>query len=154
MNMFEEAKAIESMLAARDITQATLAHILGVSQPYIANKLRLLHFPEDIRKMIISSGLTERHARTLLRLPEDKMAAAIEKIKARKMNVREAEITVDLMLEEALVRSPVPEGDAERICRFEKTLALSISNLKEQGIGARSSSERYGDKLYISICIG
>ena len=68
MNMFEEAKAIESMLAARGITQATLASILGVSQPYIANKLRLLHFPDNIREMIVSAGLSERHARTLLRL--------------------------------------------------------------------------------------
>ena len=82
------------------------------------------------------------------------MAEAVEKIKVGKMNVREAEVAVDLILEETIAHAPLGAGEAERICRFESILATSLANLKEQGTSARASTERYGDKLYISICIG
>ena len=154
MNMFDEARGIESMLKAGGITQKKLAEILNVSQPYIANKLRLLHLPSRIQKEITEKGLSERHARTVLRLNEDQMSDAVAKIAEANMTVREAEILVDLLIEEALSVPDDYEGDAQRICRFERMLDASISNLKAQGIGARASTEKYGGKLYISICIG
>ena len=154
MNMFEEAQGIDTMLKAGGITQKKLAQILNVSQPYIANKLRLLHLPSRIRSEIIRRGLSERHARAVLRLNEDQMDEAVKKMADGKMTVREAEILVDLMIEESLSCPDEYERDAQRICRFEHMLDVSLSNLKAQGIVARSSSEKYGGKLYISICIG
>ena len=143
------------MLRARKITQQTLAKILGVSQPYIANKLRLLKIPKDVQDLMVERGISERHARTILRLldPED-MRRATERVSAGRMNVYQTEIMVDGMLEEAL-RDESPEPtDAARIIHLERVIEASISNLRAAGIGARASKEKHGDKLYISIAIG
>ena len=47
MNMFEEAASIEGMIKMRGLKQEDMAKLLGVSQPYVANKLRLLKFPPE-----------------------------------------------------------------------------------------------------------
>ena len=154
MNMFDEAIAIRKMLSVRDMTQAKLAAVLGVSQPYIANKLRLLNFTDRVQKRIVETALSERHARTLLRLKdEDSQLEAIEKIKVGKMNVARCEIMVDCMLDKE-ARSRIAEANsAERIGSFEKALASSLSILREFGFKALSTREQLGDNIYFSICI-
>ena len=155
MNMFDEARAVESMLRARKITQMTLARILGVSQPYIANKLRLLKIPEDVQEIMVEHGISERHARTILRLldPED-MRRATERVHEGRMNVYQTEIMVDEMLERSLAQQSPEPTDAARIIHLERVIEASISNLRAAGIGARARKEKHGDKLYICITIG
>lgn len=154
MNMFDEARSISKMLSMRDMTQLKLAKILGVSQPYIANKLRLLKFSDGMQKKIVDCGISERHARTLLRLDEADADIAIQKITAGKMNVSQTEIMVDCILEEKEAHSPGGTNFAERIGRFEDVLEVSLSNLRRMGIGARAKRESFDGKVYISICIG
>ena len=154
MNMFDEALAIKRMLNVRDMTQAKLAAVLGVSQPYIANKLRLLNFSDTVKEQIIRSGISERHARTLLRLPGDELQlAAVEKIRIGKMNVARSEIMVDCMLDE-LQRGQIGENcSTDRINSFECALDSSLSLLREFGIRTIATRERRGDRIYINICI-
>ena len=66
MDMFDEARAIKSTMQLCHLTQSELARQLGVSQSYVANKLRLLKLPEKVRRQILDCGLCERHARLLL----------------------------------------------------------------------------------------
>lgn len=156
MNMFDEARSLSGMLSLRGMTQGELAGMLGVSQPYVANKLRLLRFSESMQAAIIECGISERHARTLLRLSDERLQRqALGRIIAGRMNVAQCEIMVECMLEEQQA-GIIPEGEnlAERVMRFEDILETSLSNLRLFGIGARSSRERFMDKLYISICIG
>ena len=154
MNIFDEARAIDAMLRARAITQKTLAKILGVSQPYIANKLRLLALGEEMQEKILESGVSERHARTLLRLPEEMRGEGLRKIVEGKMSVAQAEIMTDCMLEEALsASSPKGINTAERIGRFEKILESSIANLRLFGISATQKRETYHGNIYITVCI-
>ena len=68
MDMFKEAESLACMLEKRKLKQRELAESLGVSPSYIANKLRLLNYSAEMRKIITDSGLSERHARALLRL--------------------------------------------------------------------------------------
>ena len=70
MDMFDEARAIRSTMELCHLTQGELARQLGVSQSYVANKLRLLKFSQKMTEKIRSSGISERHARALLRLIE------------------------------------------------------------------------------------
>ena len=56
MTMFEEAESIKNMLTLGKMTQAKIAGVLGVSQPYIANKLRLLAYTTQEREKIIESA--------------------------------------------------------------------------------------------------
>lgn len=153
MNMFDEALAVKRMLGVKDMTQKKLAALLGVSQPYIANKLRLLLFSDTVRDLITKYNLSERHARTVLRLPDEKLQIeAIEKIHIGKMNVARTEIAVDCMLNDK--RCGIDgENTAERICSFERALSSSLSLLREFGIRTFSTTEVVGDRIYISISI-
>ncbi len=155
MNMFDEARSLLGMMNMRGMKQSELAKVLGVSQPYVANKLRLLAFSDGMQREITESGLSERHARCLLRLPNELRSLGLEKIKAGKMTVAQSEIMVDCMLEENAARA-VPRGinTAERIGRFEKLLEESLANLRLFGIGATSKLEKFADKFYITVCIG
>ena len=68
LSFFDEATAIEKLITLYGMTQEDAASKLGRAQSTIANKLRLLRLTEKERSLIIQYGLTERHARALLRL--------------------------------------------------------------------------------------
>ena len=98
MNMFDEARALRGTLEMCGITQGEMARRLGVSQSYIANKLRLLNHCENMQKKILDSGISERHARALLRLRDEGVReAALDRVCREKMNVAECEALVDLL---------------------------------------------------------
>ena len=156
MTMFEEAESIKNMLTLGKMTQAKIAGVLGVSQPYIANKLRLLTYTMQEREKIIKYGLSERHARTILRLSDEReRLSAIEKVNAMKMNVARCEIMVDTMNDEYLRINP-PDGEnyAERIGHFERSLESSLMLLREAGIKARATRNESGDLIYYTIFVG
>lgn len=72
---------------------------LGKAAPTISNKLRLLKLPEDVRLKITQEGLTERHARALLRLPtRAQLDRALSIISDKRLNVAESEKLIDQML--------------------------------------------------------
>ena len=156
MNMFEEAESIKAMTALRGMTQSKLAKALGVSQPYVANKLRLLEYSDDERKRILEYGLSERHARAILRLrtAEDRLAV-IEKCHAMKMNVARCEIAVDTALDEK-IRKSAPKGEnyAEHIGHFERSLESSLMLLRESGIKARAKRDEDGERIFFTVYIG
>ena len=83
------------------LTQEQAARRLGKSQSAVANKLRLLRLPESVLARLVEHGLTERHARALLRLPEEQQRLdAIDQIVAKQMSVARTEQYVDAILTE------------------------------------------------------
>lgn len=156
MNIFEEALSIKSMMALGNMTQSRVAQVLGVSQSYVANKLRLLSYSDEQQQKILEYGLSERHARTILRLQSsDARNCAIEKAHAMKMNVARCEIMVDSMLDEVLHKKACEENNtAARIGHFELALESSISLLREYGIRARSRREEDENFIYFTVQIG
>ena len=92
----EDAQALQRYLALTGYSQAVCAKRLGRSQSSVANRLRLLKLPEDVLERLCESGLTERHARALLRLPTEAMQRSVlDLFLTRGMNVAEAEAYVD-----------------------------------------------------------
>ncbi len=99
LNMFEEALAIRSLIALGNMTQEACAKRLSVSQSYIANKLRLLRMSPAEQDIILNGGLSERHARSVLRLPDaDERKKVLEVFVARGLNVSQAEEYVESLL--------------------------------------------------------
>ena len=154
MNMFEEAEALRGTMKMCKMTQGELAKKLGVSQPYIANKLRLLRLSEGEREMIISASLTERHARAVLRLEDEQTRkSALERISRDSLSVEKTEALIDFL----------HNGEApKRICRTDKlhgiesfisTVKSSVGALCSLGVSARHTVSLYGRKTYITICI-
>ena len=77
LNYFEEAQGIRRLMELCDMTQQQVAKRLGKAQSTIANKLRLLNFSEELRRRMLDAGLTERHARALLKLESDQQIEAM-----------------------------------------------------------------------------
>ena len=154
MNMFEEARALSGMLKMRDMTQAEIAKKLGVSQSYIANKIRLLKLSDVVQKRILDTGLCERQARQLLRLDsEEDILLAIEKIHEHGLTVLEGEAVVDMLVEREAPKRLSRLERSERIDSFDAFITASLESLSAIGIKADKRVERYNEKRYITISI-
>lgn len=107
LDCWEEAQAIARLISRYGLSQEEATRRLGRAQPTVANKLRLLRLPEDVRALLRENGLTERHARALLRLqdPEVQRRAAGDIVR-RGMNVAQAEAYVEKLLQSAQVTPP------------------------------------------------
>ena len=154
MDMFEEARALRTMIKMCNMTQSQIAQSMGVSQSYVANKLRLLNFSDDVQKRIVDANLTERHARTLLRIADsERLGYAIEKIKERKLNVADSEALVDLLVESEAKSFFGRADERERIEHFERFVSSSVESLVSLGICASKRTSYYGNRRYITVCI-
>lgn len=100
LNYIEEAMGYTNLMKSFNLTQEQLAQRLGKSQSTIANKIRLLKLSDDIRVKLLKNGLTERHARALLRLDsEETQLKMIHEITERGLTVSQAEKRIDRIQE-------------------------------------------------------
>ena len=154
MNMFEEAAAIAGMLKMCSMTQSQIAKKMGVSQSYVANKLRLLRFSDEVRRKILDTGLCERQVRQLLKLDcEEDVLFAIRKISERGMTVAESEVIVDMLVETEVPKRLSRLDARERIDSFESFINSSLESLNSIGIHAKKRVDTYNNKRYITISI-
>ena len=70
LNFIEEAKAYAQIMKEFEITQEELAKKIGKNQSNIANKIRILKLPDNIKEKLLTNDLTERHGRALLKIKE------------------------------------------------------------------------------------
>lgn len=154
MNMFEEARALWGTIKMCGISQVELAKKLGVSQSFVANKLRLLKYSPYMQDIIIESGLTERHARAILRLPDESaQRLAIARVRADKLTVAECEEVVDSLLAR-LPQAPASEAQCEaKIETLKAVLDSTLLSLTSAGIRATKHTEEDGEKIYITLSI-
>jgi ParB family transcriptional regulator, chromosome partitioning protein len=89
LNPLEEAMGYGQLIEQFDYTQQDLAQVIGKSRSHVANTLRLLRLPEDVRGMVASGTLTAGHARTLITAEDP--ATLARQIVAGGLSVREAE---------------------------------------------------------------
>ena len=100
LNFIEEALGYENLIKEHNFTQQQLAEKLGKNQSTIANKLRILKLPESIKESLVQNGLTERHARALLKLPnEELMSQVVSKIIKNELTVKKTEKLVKDILD-------------------------------------------------------
>lgn len=156
LNIFEEASAISSLLYLYKLTQSDAAERLSVSQSYIANKLRLLRFSEEEREMILSSGLSERHARCLLRLSDQsERISALRHIIARKLNVSASERYI-----EGLLAAPTHKAVRARkfifkdLRLFYNSLDRSAELIRSSGIPVRIDRDECESGVTVTVTIG
>ena len=154
MNMFEEARALRGMISMCALTQSEIAKRMGVSQSYVANKIRLLNFSEYIQMLILDASLTERHARVLLKIKNEKLQrTAIEKIKAMKLNVAASEVLIDNMVLDEKSSGMKSLSGIEQVQKFEDIISEGIKTLLASGFKITKSTDVFGRKKYITVCI-
>ena len=92
LNSIEEAMAYKSLIEEYNMTQDEISKKIGKSRPAIANSLRLLQLPQEIKNMIAEGKISQGHARALLSISgEKKQIDMAEKIIAQQLNVRQIE---------------------------------------------------------------
>lgn len=143
LSFFEEADAIQKLMRVYGLSQEEAARKLGMAQSTLSNKLRLLRLPESIRLTLEREQLTERHARTLLRLETAaQMEEALSRIIDEKLNVAQSEKLIDQLLQ-----NPVSEKKGKKapiklfkdVRLFVNTLNHAVDTMKRAGISAASS---------------
>lgn len=121
----EEAEAYERLLALQEITQEVLARKLGRSQSTIANKLRLLRLPTDVREALKQRTITERHARALLPLKDEALQVTVlAEILEREWNVKETERRVERLM------TPQPPKK-KRHKSFARDTRIALNTLRD-----------------------
>ena len=152
--MFDEASALFGTIKMCKTTQGELAARLGVSQSYIANKLRLLKLSPTMREAIIENGLSERHARALLRIGEEKeRRLALSRICAERLTVADSEAMIDDML---LFEAPrrIRDGDKDaKITRIKGLIESAVYALSSSGVSAESAISQIDGRLVITLAI-
>jgi len=109
LNFMEEAEGYHNLINDHGMTQEELARKVGKKQSTIANKLRLLKLNNNIKKAILENELTERHARALLKLPDNLLQEkALSNIIKKSLNVKKSEDMVEKLLEEVATTSEEP----------------------------------------------
>jgi len=136
LNLFEQAEAIASLSRDEGWTQEEIASRLCVSQSTVANKLRLLRFLPDERRIILEANLTERHARTLLRLCGDDRLSAIRQIAAMRLNVAETEAYVDALLADDAAKPAAVWRTAADLAGFFASLAPVLERMRQAGFSS------------------
>lgn len=156
LHYFEEAAAIAAYLRQSGATQEEAAARLGRSPSALANKLRLLRLSPDCRRMLVEHGLSERHARCLLRLEgeEDRMSA-LRYIVDHQLTVAQAEQYVERRLI-ALQSTPPARRKAfilKDVRLFLNSLDRGLRLVREAGVDARTERTDTEDAIFLTIRI-
>lgn len=150
LGIFEEARGISRLIRRYGITQEQAALKLGKSQSSIANKLRLLNLTYDEQDWIIQAGLSERHARALLRIYDQELRKeALSKIIADNLNVAQSEELIENMLYNsgAIEKKGSQKFIIKDIRIFVNTINHAVLTMKEAGINAVCKKKDSGDYL-------
>lgn len=156
LDCWEEAQAIARLISRYGLSQEEAARRLGRAQPTVANKLRLLRLPEDVRALLRENGLTERHARALLRLqdPEVQRRAAGDMVR-RGMNVAQAEAYVEKLLQSDQVTPP--RGRSTYIIKDVRLFLNSVDRglhlMRQAGVDAGWNRQDTDREILLTIRI-
>lgn len=138
MNCFEVARGIRELIDTHELTQCEAAQQLGLSQSAVANKLRLLRLTEEEQEALTAAGMTERHARALIRLADhEQRLGVLRRVVESKLTVAQTERLVEETLSGRLRRRPArPLVRDVRV--FFNTVNHALDIMRRGGIPAES----------------
>ena len=156
LHYFEEAAAIADYLRRTGATQEEAAAQLGRSPSAVANKLRLLRLSPACREILTSGGLTERHARALLRLEdESERLLAARHISEKQLTVAQAEQYIEHRL--TTLQSTPPAGRRTYIIKdvrlFLNSLDRGLRIIRDAGVDAGCDRQETEDDILLTIRI-
>ena len=156
LHYMEEAEAISKLASAYHLSQEEVAAKLGKSQSAVANKLRLLRHTEKCVALLREYQLTERHARTLLRLTEEEeRLAALRHIGEHHLNVAQTEEYVETLLQ-AKQTTPPPRRPGyviKDVRLFLNSIRRSVQIMQQAGVNAKVDREETEESITVTVHI-
>ena len=166
LNFIEEAYAYQNLMDEYELTQKELSKRVGKSQSTIANKIRILRLPKDIIQTVVDGGLTERHARALLKLPDDDLKhKVLETVIKNDMTVKKTEQLISDVLSDITKTSQDEKAEdhkkkSKRSIRgfinfkiYTNTLKNAYKAILDTGIDAKYDEVDKGDHVEIVVRI-
>ena len=152
LGYLEEAESMQALCDAFGLTQEQLETKLGKSRTFVSGRLRLLNLSREVRARLRTDGLSERHAKALLRLDDDeRRQQAMDVIERRRLNAAASERLVDTM-------APNAGAAPLRVRRFPKDCRLFVNSVKScidqldgTGITADMEENRRDDGIDLII---
>lgn len=159
LNFIEEAEGYNNLINDYGLTQEELAQKMGKSQSAVANKLRILRLPKSILETIHENGLTERHARALLKISDEIIQKSIlDKVIEDDLNVKNTEALVNETLKK-IKNDEIYEIEKKEIHSFGdsrlilNTIKHTVDIINKTGVGAEYTIEEKDDRTEIVICV-
>ncbi|MGL4912594.1 MAG: nucleoid occlusion protein [Romboutsia sp.] len=158
LNFIEEAMGYENLIKEHEFTQQQLAEKLGKNQSTIANKLRILRLPNEIKIKLVENDLTERHARALLKLPnEELMKEVLDKVIKSELTVKKTEKLIKDILEEI---QDIEEPEKKQSIKGTMGIRIYLNTMKQAfdaivgtGIEAKYNEIDKGDYMEVVVKI-
>ena len=155
LSPLEEAKAYQALIKEYGYSQTELADIVGKKQSTIANKLRLLKLSDDVQFSLNQKQITERHARAMLSLNEEKQQEVLREVLKKKLTVADTE---RLIKKEPKPKKKKASADVKKtISRNVKialnTLQQAIGMIEKTGTSLQQETEDLEDEYVITIRI-
>lgn len=159
LHYMEEARCYAALLENYSLTQEQLALRLGKSQSGIANKLRLLKLSPVVSQRLAERGLSERHAREILRLGDDQAQLdMIDIISEKNLSVKDTEKLITRTLDdmyESRTGGSKPRPAIMRVMRdyrlFMNTINSAVNQLRDAGLTVDIEQTDRDDGVDISI---
>jgi ParB family chromosome partitioning protein len=153
LNPLEEASAYRQLMDDFGLTQEEVAARVGKSRTAVANIVRLLRLPDEVKAALAANRISEGHARALLALPTAQLQRqALAVIEARGLNVRQVEELVRrLQLEaeadesEAEAQPALSPQDRDVVDKFQARLSTRV-NLVRSKKGGRLVIHFYSEE--------
>lgn len=154
LDYLEQAEGLQRLMQEYHLTQEQAARRLGKSQPAVANKLRLLRLSSPVRAALRASGLSERHARALLRL-EDETAQlrAIRLITENDWTVARTERYVDEQLSAAKGKARLSRFVLRDMRLFLNGINHQLDLIRAAGLNPQTEQEETERELVLTIRI-
>jgi len=148
LSALEEARAYQAMMAAFNRNADDIAKVVGKSRSHVANAIRLLRLPTEIRDHLEEGRLTAGHARALLEC-EDAVSLA-EKVVRRGLNVRQTEALARQVAEPSALKPPRKPKDADTRALetdLSEVLGMEVEIRDSQGVGSLTVRYRSLEQL-------
>ena len=156
LNFFEEAKGLKKLMDDFDLSGLEVAERIGMAQSTLSNKLRLLRLSSEQQERIVFTGLSERHARALLKLEEEDRDEVLNKIIAEQLSVKETEDYIAAFYEEPekpSSRPPLRRGHIGDLRIFSNSLSKMLGTIRKSGVDATSRKKETEDYIEYTITI-
>ena len=156
LHYLEEANAIAAYLRRTGLSQEEAAVQLGRSPSALANKLRLLRLSPECAAELLRTGLSERHARELLRLEDnEERLSALRHIVVARLTVAQTERYIDKRIQQ--LQTTPPQGRRTYIIKDVRLFLNSVDRglrlIRDAGVAAEGSREDTEDSILLTIRI-
>jgi ParB family chromosome partitioning protein len=161
LHFLEEAEGFQQLIISFAFTQEELAKRMGKKQSTIANKMRLLKLIPEVRAVVVAEKLTERHARSLLKIEDSRLQLEVlELIQEKGLNVRETEELIEEFLDDIarqVEEKNTPKRSVVKVIRdvriFINTINNVVGEMKKTGLKIKIKQEQDEEYIHINLRI-